>query len=141
MCINKSTLNTSNSASQAIPVSGFVTFANNNVLTGCAISHAQGSSTVTLEKAGLYKVDFNANILGTAAGIVTLQLLNNNVAVAGALTSETFSVGTTDNVSFSTLIRVNPSCPCVRNISNLQVQLQTTAATLTNANITVIKVA
>lgn len=140
MCV-KSTLNTSNSASQALAVNNFVAFNTNNVSTGCAISHGVGSSTISLNQPGIYKVDFNANILGTAAGIVTLQLLNNNVAVAGALTSETFSVGTTDNVSFSTLIRVRPSCPCVTNVANLQVQLQTTAATLTNANVTVVKLA
>lgn len=141
MCMNKSTLNTSNSAPQPVPINGLVTFANNNISTGCAISHTQGSSTVVLEKAGLYKVDFDANILGTVAGVVTLQLLNNNVAVAGALGSETVAVGATNNVSFSTLVRVNPSCRCVKNTSSLQVQLQTTAATLTNVNLTAVKIA
>lgn len=141
MCTNKSSLNANTPLPQVIPVDGLVNFVNNNVLTGCAISHAQGSSTIVLEKAGLYKVSFNADILGTAEGVVSLRLLNNNVAVVGALASETVAVGATSNVSFETLIKVAPSCHCVKNISNIQVQLQTTAATLTNANINVVKLA
>lgn len=96
-----------------------------------------GGTNIILNQPGTYRVTFNADVLGTTAGLVVLQLLNNNVAVSGALASVTAAEGSTYNVSFDTIIKVNRSCACQNNTANLQVQLQTTTATLSNANITV----
>lgn len=103
----------------------------------CGDNFTAGSTNVSLNQPGTYRVTFNANITGTAAGVVTFQLLNNNVAVPGALASVTTAVGSVYNAGFSTIVKVNRSCACQNNIANLQVQLQTTTATLSNANITV----
>ena len=49
--------------------------------------------------------------------------------------------GDTDNLSFTTLIRVAKPCACNPNVgASLQVQVDT-AVTLTNASMTVVKVA
>lgn len=116
----------------------------NNILSqsgnsncNCGDNFSAGGTNVSLNKPGTYRVTVNADILGTAAGIVALQLLNNNVAVPGALASVTTAAGTTYNAGFSTIIKVNRSCACQNNNANLQVQLQTTTATLSNVNITV----
>lgn len=96
-----------------------------------------GGTNIILNQPGTYRVTFNANITGTVAGVVTFQLLNNNVVVPGALASVTVAAGSVYNAGFSTIIKVNRSCACQNNTANLQVQLQTTTATLSNANITV----
>lgn len=130
--------NSTNITGLTVPASvPFNNIAVQNGNCGCGNNFTAGSTNVSLNQPGTYRVTFNANITGTAAGLVVLQLLNNNVAVSGALASVTAAEGSTYNVSFDTIIKVNRSCACQNNTANLQVQLQTTTATLSNANITV----
>lgn len=129
--------NSTNITGLNVPAS--VPFNNIAVQNGnCACgNNFTGGTNIILNQPGTYRVTFNADVLGTTAGLVVLQLLNNNVAVSGALASVTAAEGSTYNVSFDTIIKVNRSCACQNNTANLQVQLQTTTATLSNANITV----
>lgn len=129
--------NSTNITGLNVPAS--VPFNNIAVQNGnCACgNNFTGGTNIILNQPGTYRVTFNANITGTVAGVVTFQLLNNNVAVPGALASVTTAAGSVYNAGFSTIIKVNRSCACQNNTANLQVQLQTTTATLSNANITV----
>lgn len=129
--------NSTNITGLTVPAS--VPFNNIAVQNGnCACGdNFTGGTNIILNQPGTYRVTFNADVLGTTAGLVVLQLLNNNIAVSGALASVTAAEGSTYNVSFDTIIKVNRSCACQNNTANLQVQLQTTTATLSNANITV----
>lgn len=103
-----------------------------------AVSLAKGCSavltsptTIALNKCGVYKVDVDVS----APAANTIQLFKDGVAQPQAQ-----STGNSPN--FSTLVQVdhnNSCCPCA-SPTLIQVRL-TTAATLTDANIVVTKIA
>lgn len=137
----KSALNAVSVPAQTLAADGYVDFDTNRLLTGCSVQHAAGSNTVNIISHGLYAVSVNADITPTAADPITLQLLNNGETVPGAEATITGVAGDTAHVSFTTLIRVLKSCPCViENNASLQVQL-TAAGSVANANIAVVKLA
>lgn len=143
--INKTSISVSNTSSQAIAVGSKVALPNVDLQTGCISNVFSTGTGVRLNKCGLYNVEFNADILGTAAGNVQLQLYYvtasnaTPVAVPGAEATITVADGDTYSVSFSKIIHVNPSCPAVNNATTLYVQLNTTAATITNANMNIMR--
>lgn len=136
----KSALSAVNTTSQTVAADGFVDFNSNSLLTGCAIQHIAGSNSIVLVKPGLYSVSFNADLVPTAAGDITLQLVANGVNVAGAEATVTGTTTDTANVGFSTVVRVRPNCPAVDNTTTLQVEVSV-AGTISNANISIVKLA
>ena len=74
ICYEKSSLNAAAVAAQSVAANAFVSFPINNLLTGVAIKHPAGSSSVSLIR-GLYLVSVNADVVPAAAGNVGLQLL------------------------------------------------------------------
>ena len=140
-CIyHKSALAATTAADQAVAAAGLIDFDTNSVLTGCAITHAAGSNSITLAKPGLYFATFNGDLSPTAAGDVTMQLIGNTVNIPGAEATVTGAAGDTYTANFSKVIRVLPSCCAVDNTTVLQVQVSA-AATISNANINVVKLA
>jgi hypothetical protein len=109
------------------------------VLTGCTVKHAEGSPSFTLTKPGYYYVTFNADVLGTAAGDVTAELINGSVAVPGATATTTIAVGDTASIAFATIVRVLPSCAAIDNTTTLTILNSGVGATYTNANINITK--
>jgi hypothetical protein len=98
-------------------------------------------TTINLCGEGIYLVEVNVDAVPTVAGLYSIRLVNNGVDVNGAEASVTGVAGDTDNLSFTTLIRVAKPCACNPNVgASLQVQVDT-AVTLTNASMTVVKVA
>jgi hypothetical protein len=125
--------------SQPIAVDDTLNFNVSRILTGCTVNHVDGSPSFTLTKPGYYYVTFNADVLGTAAGDVTAELINGSVAVPGATATTTIAVGETANIAFATIIRVLPSCAAIDNTTILTVLNSGVAATYTNANINITK--
>lgn len=138
-CHKRSTLSAVATAAQITAVNDFVSFPTAN-RTGCCIHFTNGGNTVTLE-AGLYLINFNADLLGTSAGETVMQLVKNGVIVPGAEGGATLSSGDVSNVAFSYILSVPPSCCCVNNSTSIQVQLLETAATINNASLTIVKLA
>lgn len=142
ICYEKSSLNAAAVAAQSVAANAFVSFPINNLLTGVAIKHPAGSSSVSLIR-GLYLVSVNADVV-PAAGNVGLQLLSTTESTSSVINgAESIVTGVADtavNISFTTLIRVRPSCCAVNNITSLQVQA-TAAATINRAAISVVKLA
>lgn len=138
-CNQKSALTTVGIAVQTVAANGFVNFPSNNLLTGMAIGHVAGSTSVNLIR-GLYLVTLNADLTPTAAGDIGLQLVRNGVAVPGAEATVTAATGDTYNIGFTTLVRVLPSCCVVNNNTTLQVQA-TAAGTISNISLSVVKLA
>lgn len=136
----KSTAVINNPNLQTLAANDYVAFTGSNV-TGESIDFNAGTTPVKLVQQGLYEVTVNANLIGTAAGVVTLQLFNNNTAVQDAVASVTTAAGDNYNVGFTTIIEVLPYCYCNVNTANLQVQVQTTGVDVANAAITVVKLA
>lgn len=136
-------LNTVNVTSQDVLADGLLTFETNAVKGGCGcqIRHIARSNTIELNGAGVYLVTVNADVAPTGAGLISMQLLRNGAVVPGALASVTGVAATTENLSFTTLVRVLHTCPnVIYNEASLQVQL-TAPATVTNVSATVVKVA
>ena len=125
--------------SQPVAVDDTLNFNVSRILTGCTVNHVDGSPSFTLNKPGYYYVTFNADVLGTAAGDVTAELINGSVAVPGATATTTIAVGDTANIAFATIVRVLPSCAAIDNTTTLTVLNSGVAATYTNANINITK--
>jgi hypothetical protein len=125
---------------QVVAVDGLLDFDTNRIATGCTVKHVDGTPAFTLTKPGYYYITFNGTITNTAAGIVTVELLNGGVAVPGAEASVT-TAATTDERSFSfaTIVRVLPSCCAIDNTTILTVANTGIAATYSVANINITK--
>lgn len=136
----KSALSAATTASQMVAADGYLAFDTNNLLTGCGIQHTAGSNSVVLARPGLYEIFTHANISATAAGTVSLMLVNNGTEIAGAKAIVTAAEGSTYPMTMGTVIRVRPSCPAVQNSATIQVQTDA-AITASSANITVVKLA
>ena len=134
----KSSLVAVNTTAQNLTINNFVSLVELNK-TGRNIQFNGGIAPIKLLSSGIYLIDVTANLLGTAAGIVTLQLLNNGNTVQGATASVTTAIGDAYNVHLATLIEIPPSCICSSNVANLQLQLQTTDVTISNINVSVVK--
>lgn len=133
-------LNAVNTATQAVVENGFIVYTATNVKQGCGIRYNDGSNTISLKGNGIYLVEVNADVIPTNAGLISMQLLKNNVVVPAAKATVTGVASSTSSLSFSTLIKVPCSCNCVDNTANLQVQL-TALANVTNASIVVVRIA
>ena len=71
---------------------------------------------------------------------MTVQLFNNGVAVPGAIaTSYSGAVAQDENLSFSTIVRVLPSCRIVDNSVTLTVQNIGVEAIFNSLNIVITK--
>ena len=133
-------LNAVNTVTQAVVANGFIAYTATNVKQGCGIKFNDGSNTISLKGNGIYLVEVNADVVPTNAGLISMQLLKNNVVVPAAKATVTGVASSTSSLSFSTLIKVPCSCNCVDNTANLQVQL-TALANVTNASIVVVRIA
>ena len=125
---------------QTVDANGLLVFSNNKILTGCTVTHTEGTSTFNLNKAGYYYVTFNG--VGTAeeVGTTTVELLDNGVVVPGAIAS--FSSTAADqigNLSFSTIIKVGQSCCCVDGTHALTLQNSGASTTFTDVNLVITK--
>lgn len=124
---------------QSVAVDDTLNFNVTRILTGCTVKHVDGSASFTLTKPGYYYVTFNADILGTAAGNVTAELINGSVAVPGATATTTIAIGETESIAFATIIRVLPSCAAIDNTTTLTILNTGVEVTYTNANINITK--
>ena len=134
-------INSYNITDQILDVNETITFSNNRVLTGCTVTHAEGTGTFRLNKPGYYYVAFNGDgsTLGTA-GDVSIQLYNADTLVPGALASGySAAAGNAVNLSFSTIIKVTPSCCCSDGVASITLKNIGVEATLNNANLTITK--
>jgi hypothetical protein len=111
----------------------------------CVISYSNGSSTITLKRAGKYLIGFTgtATTVATAGGTVTMHLYANGTEVNGFEASQSATADTVImNLSQTPfMIRVNPNCCAITDNVPVSITIQNdgTPATFTNANITVTK--
>ena len=125
---------------QLVAVDGLLDFDTNRIATGCTVKHVDGTPAFTLTKPGYYYITFNATITDTAAGIVTVELLNGGIAVPGAEASATVAAVTDEHsVAFATIIKVLPSCCAIDNTTTLTIANTGVAAIYSVANINITK--
>lgn len=76
-----------------------------------------GTSTIQLNKCGIYQVTVTGSVIGSAAGDVIVQLEQNGIPQPEAISTVTAADATSLHpIGFSTLIQVpnnnNINCPC-----------------------------
>ena len=138
------------------PVDSNIVFNNKTLQTGCTAVANTPTNTITLNKSGLYMVEFNGIISGiaaaeaeaeaavipTVANFVGVQMFNNGNAVPEAVTGATSAADTDVNaVSFQTLVRVRPGCCSVDNTARLTFKVVGNNANVYFANVVVTKLA
>lgn len=127
-------------AEQTLTSGSNITFDTNRVATSCTAQHIAGSPSIVLNRPGYYYVSFNtiATATGAETEPITVQLYNEEDLVAGAVASEV-SLSTTDivNLSFSTIVRVRPSCCFVDNTGILTFKSTGVDAVFTTPNVVV----
>lgn len=71
--------------SQTIASEGLLSFATNDILTGCTVMHSAGTTSFTLRKPGFYFISFTGtgSVSGATAGTITVNLLKNGNSVPG----------------------------------------------------------
>lgn len=94
-----------NTAEQTVAAGGTVSLPTKLIKTGCRECFRTGSNSIKMRANGLYEIGFNANIGGTAAGAVQLQLELGGVPEAETLMiTTTATAGDLENVSCKTFI-------------------------------------
>lgn len=106
-----------------------IPFNSTSLIKGCTATHPS-PDTINLNKCGVYMVSVDASTVAAT----TIQLYKNGIAQPQAQ-----STGT--STSFTTLVQVdhNNSCCACDSPTTIQV-MNTTAATFTDANISVTKI-
>ena len=147
-------LYSSSATGVSTPVDSDIVFNNKTLQTGCTAVANTPTNTITLNKSGLYMVEFNGIISGiaaaeavaavipTVANFVGVQMFNNGNAVPEAVTGATSAADTDVNaVSFQTLVRVRPGCCSVDNTARLTFKVVGNNANVYFANVVVTKLA
>lgn len=147
-CYQKSALSAATTSAATVAAAALVPFNTINLNTGASISYTAGSTAINIVKPGLYEVTFDASVAVTNATAASLsfQINRAGVAIPGATATYTSSA-TTDigALSITTLVRVNEVCPNagtgVNSIAITVSNISAVAAAMSNANITVVKLA
>lgn len=134
--MSKSALYTANNSAQNVAVNGTINlgtiirrFGPNLTLSGNAIQ---------INGAGYYDCGASFTLAPTEAGNVTISAYLNNVAIPGAVATET-AAAANDLVNLSLTAIVRQACECCEGVSNLTFVLTGTAASVTNVGITIDK--
>ena len=130
-----------NSSTQTLTTNESLLFNSNRILTGCTITHAEGTSSFVLHKPGYYYVSFNGSgCTADTAGNITVTLFSNGTEVSGAnATDYSTATDTFRNLSFSTIVKVLPSCCYVDNTTTLTFQNTGIGAIFDDVNVNITK--
>ena len=128
------------SLSKLVPADTTLEFDTTRILTGCTVTHVDGSPTFTLTKPGYYYITFDATVTSTTTGEITVQLQNGTEAIPAAASSITVATaGDLSPVGFTTIVKVLPSCCAIDNTTKLSILNTGVAATFTDATINITK--
>lgn len=108
---------------------------------GCSVAR-NGSASFHFNRAGIYEVTCSATVTASAAGLIAIQLVKDQVpqpqSVAGTTAADTTS---SHAMSFSTLVRVTPQNCCDSVPVNVFVKNIGVAAVFDTIDVVVKKVA
>lgn len=89
----------------SVTASSPIPFNNDKIKTGTEITHPS-ASVIQVNKPGYYKITVDASYSG-AAGLASIQLYANNVAIPDAIISTTLVADSVSNGSFTTILKAN----------------------------------
>lgn len=129
------------SVPQALTSGADISFDTNRIVSNCSATHVAGTPTINLNRPGYYYISFStiaSAVEATETNPITVQLFNNGDEIVGATASGLSDANTSDiNLSFSTLVRIMPSCCAVNNTGNLTLRTTGADATFTTPNVVV----
>lgn len=126
--MSKSVLYVANTNEQSVVVGGSLNLGNVIRRCGCA-SNLSGTNVVSINEPGYYDVNVSVTAVPTAAGDVTITLLNNGVVIPGATATATVAAaGDSANISFESVVRIF----CNANAGTLSLALDGTDANVSN---------
>ena len=117
---------------QTVTAGDFLVFDTTNIKRGYGIFHVDGSNNVHIYPKGVYVATFNADVIPTGAGEITVTLENNGVVLNSATFTGVAGIG--ENIAFAYPIAVMKSCECVDNRANIKVRVSADA-TVINAHL------
>jgi hypothetical protein len=133
-------ISTFNSTAQTVDVGGAYVFDTNRIVTGCTVGHVPGTSALVLNKPGYYYITFNTTFTTATTGEAIVELQNGGIAVPGANGAETVTTaGDTKSISFTTIVKVLPSCPAIDNTTTLTFVATGIALDATTAAVSITK--
>jgi hypothetical protein len=133
-------ISTFNSTTQTVDVGGAYVFDTNRIVTGCTVGHVPGTSALVLNKPGYYYITFNTTFTTATTGDATVELQNGGIAVPGANATETVTTaGDTKSISFTTIVKVLPSCPAIDNTTTLTFVATSIALEASTASVSITK--
>lgn len=118
---------TANTAAQAVTVGGTISLGTVVRRYGRHMSASGGA--INVMGSGYYKIDTLFNILGTAAGAVTVTLMKDGIAIPGASATVTVGDGGLATLNIPAVIRQQCCCE-----STITAELSGTAATINSAS-------
>lgn len=129
------------SSEQTIAPNGAIALDLNGVNGCCAINHVAGSTTIILRQ-GYYIISVNCDATSDTVGPLSFQMYNNDEAIPAAeATEQIATAGNVSNFSFTTALRVLPSCPAIDNTARLTIKnIGANPAIVSNVAVTVHKV-
>ena len=133
-------ISTFNSTTQTVDVGGAYVFDTNRIVTGCTVGHIPGTSALILNKPGYYYITFNTTFTTATTGDATVELQNGGISVPGANATETVTTaGDTKSISFTTIVKVLPSCPAIDNTTTLTFVATSIALDASTASVSITK--
>lgn len=131
--MSRSAIYVANTASNALTVGSAIPLGNIVRRYGCNLGVVGDS--IAVRGAGYYDIDAAFDILGTAAGNVTITLYKDGMPITGAEATVTTAAATAYHVAIPALIKNNCNC----DESLITAILSGTAATITNVGVVVEK--
>lgn len=117
---------------------------NNVALLKGTSSQLSGGSSIQLNKCGIYQISVSATVVGSGAGLITLQMRKDGVLQPQAVVLTSAPDATSSNaISFTTLVQV-PQNNCINCVCSSPTVIEFVntgiAATYSQFDITVIRV-
>ena len=125
----------------AVDEDSFIPLQNVKTQKGCSASMS-GVSTINLNKCGVYKITVDGSATPTTAGLMSIDLYKNGVALPEAQSSVTGTADAVSTMGFTTYVQVSSSnsCKCFDSPVSIQIFNSGVDATFLNVNVTVDKV-
>ena len=132
--MSKSGIYVANTGVQSVAIDGAIALGSVVRRFGCGVD--LNGTGITIDEPGYYDVNLSVTAEPTAAGPVTVSMINNGVAVSGATATATAAAaGDAVNLSFESMVRVF----CNGNIAALTFALTDGAASITNVAVVITK--
>ena len=125
----------------AVDADSFVPLQNVSIKKGCSEA-LSGVSAINLNRCGVYRVTVDASAEPGTAGLISLDLYRDGVAMPQAQSSVTGATDAVSTLGFETYVQVqtNNSCRCCDRATTIQLYNSGVDVTFLNVNVTVDKI-